>query len=59
MCRIQLVGGDTALGQLAERALDATAEIHIATDEDDRAGRGEKARLALQDFLKAATVHVR
>ena len=59
MCRIQLVGGDTTLSQLAERALDATTEVHTATDEDDRARRGEKARLALQDFLKAATGHVR
>jgi hypothetical protein len=39
MCRIQLVGGDTTLSQLAERALDAATEIHTATDEDDRAAR--------------------
>ncbi len=51
MCRIELVGGDTTLSQLAERALDATTEIHTATDEDDRPRRGEKARLAIQDFL--------
>jgi hypothetical protein len=59
MCRVQLVGGDTALSQLAESALNATTEIHVATDEDDRARRGEKARLTLQDFLMAATGHVR
>jgi hypothetical protein len=59
MCRVQLVGGDTTLTQLAVRALAATTDIHTATDEDDRARRGEKARLALQDFLMAATSHVR
>jgi hypothetical protein len=31
----------------------------LAADEDDRARRGEKARLALQDFLLAATDRVR
>jgi len=59
MCRVQLVGGDTELSQLAEKALDATTEVHMATDYDDRARRGEEARLALQDFLLAATRHVR
>ena len=59
MCRVQLASGDTGLSQLAERALDATTEIHMATDYDDRATRGEKARLALQDFLLAASRHVR
>jgi hypothetical protein len=59
MCRIQLVGGDTTLSQLAESVLDATTEIHTATDEDDRARGGEKARLAPQDFLNAATGHGR
>jgi hypothetical protein len=59
MCRVQLVGGDTTLNQLAERALNATTEIHQATDEEDRAGRGNKARLAVQDFLLAASSHVR
>lgn len=58
MCRVQLVGGDTTLSQLAERALNATAEIHTADDEDATATRGEKARLALQDFLMAASGHV-
>ena len=38
MCRVRLVGGDTALNQLAERALNATTEIHQAAGEEDRAG---------------------
>lgn len=59
MCRVQLVGGDSGLSQLAERALDATTEVHLATGEEDRAMRGEQARLALQDFLLAASGHVR
>jgi hypothetical protein len=59
MCRVQLVGGDGTLTQLAERVLDATTDIHAAADEDDRARRGENARHALQDFLKAAAGHVR
>jgi hypothetical protein len=59
MCRVQLVGGDTTLSDLAEKALNATTEIHAAPDEDERARRGEKARLTLQDFLAAATRHVR
>ena len=58
LCRVQLVGGDPALSQLAEKALNATTEVHIATDEEDRARRGEKARLALQNFLMAVTGHV-
>jgi hypothetical protein len=59
MCKVQLVGGGTSLVQLAEVALTATTEIHDAADEEDRAGRGEKARLAVQDFLQAASGHVR
>jgi hypothetical protein len=55
MCRVQLVGGNATLGQLAESALNDTTDVHMAADEDDRARRGEKARLALQDFLLAAT----
>jgi hypothetical protein len=58
MCRVQLVGGDTGLSQLAERALNATTDVHMASDEEDRALRGEKARLVLQDFLLAASGHV-
>jgi hypothetical protein len=58
MCRVQLVGGDTTLSQLAERALNATTEVHQATDEADRAARGETARLALQDFVMTASDHV-
>jgi hypothetical protein len=59
MCRVQLVGGNTALSQLAERALNTTTDVHLATDEDDRTRRGEQARLALQDFLLTAAGHVR
>lgn len=59
MCRVELIGDDTTLSQLAERALNAAAEIHKATDEDDTARRGEKSRLALEDFLMAATSRVR
>jgi hypothetical protein len=59
MCRVQLVGGDATVSRLAESALDATTDVHMATDEDDRAKRGEKARVALQDFLAVATSHIR
>jgi hypothetical protein len=59
MCRVQLIGGDSTLGQLAERALNATTEVHMAADEDDRASKGEKARIALRDFLLAATGYAR
>ncbi len=59
MCRVQLVCGDTILSQLAERALNDTTEIHKAADEEDRARKGDKARLAAQDFLLTASSHVR
>jgi FAD/FMN-containing dehydrogenase len=59
MCRLQLVCADDKLSQLAERALHATEEIHYAANEDDRATRGKKARLALQDFLSNASAHLR
>jgi len=58
MCRVQLlqlVGGDATLSQLAQNALDAATKIHEAIDEEDRAARGGKARLAVQDFLMAAS----
>jgi hypothetical protein len=55
MCRVQLVGGDATLSQLTQNALDATTEIHEAGDEEDRAARGGKARLAVQHFLMAAS----
>lgn len=58
MHRVQLAGGSTTLSKLAEQALTATTEVHLATDEDDRASRGEKARLALQEFLLTTTGHV-
>jgi hypothetical protein len=59
MFRVQLVSASPALGGLAERALAAAAEIPMAADEEDRASRGEKARLALQDFLAEASGDVR
>jgi hypothetical protein len=55
MCWVQLVGGRAGLAWLAERALDAATEIHLAVDEGDRAARGRQARLPLQDFLMAAS----
>jgi hypothetical protein len=58
MYRVRLVGGDTKLSHLAERALNATTEVHLAATEEDRAMRGEKARLALEDFLSDASSHV-
>lgn len=57
--RVQLIGGDAALSQLAERSLDATTEVYKAADEADRAARGEEARLAVQHFLMAASRLVR
>jgi hypothetical protein len=59
MCRVQLVGGDAKLSQLAERTLNATTEIHKAADEEDRAVRGGEARLAVQHFLMTASGLVR
>src|SRR6266700_4029050 len=38
--RVQLISDENTLSQLAERALNATTEVHVATDEDDRASRG-------------------
>ncbi|MDA5279901.1 hypothetical protein [Streptomyces sp. Isolate_45] len=58
LCRVRLICGDSDLGQLAQEALDATTEIHVAHDEQDRAGRGEKARLGLDRFLSDASPHV-
>lgn len=58
MCRVQLIGGDTQLGELAERALNAATEIHYAVDEEDRMARGQKARLAVQEFVTAASAFI-
>jgi hypothetical protein len=52
-----LVRQGMPLGRLAEKTLDATGEIYLAADEDDRAKR-EKAPLAVQGFLVAATGHI-
>ncbi|MER6188082.1 hypothetical protein [Streptomyces sp. NPDC001652] len=58
LCRVRLICGDSVLSQLAQEALDATTEIHVAQDEQDRARRGEKARLALDRFLSDASPRV-
>jgi len=58
LCRVRLVCGSLDLSQQAQAALDATTEVHLALDEQDRAGRGEKARLALEHFLADASAHV-
>jgi hypothetical protein len=58
LCRVHLVCGSLDLSQLAQAAFDATTEVHLAQDEQDRAGRGEKARLALEHFLATASAHV-
>ncbi|WP_314245139.1 hypothetical protein [Streptomyces sp. DSM 40907] len=59
LCRVHLICGDSLLIQLAQEALDATAGIHVAQDEQDRAGRGETARLALERFLSSASPQAR
>jgi hypothetical protein len=45
MWRVQLVGGDAQLRELAERALNATTEIHYAADEEDRMARARRPAL--------------
>ncbi|MFJ3812164.1 hypothetical protein ACIPWE_38110 [Streptomyces sp. NPDC090073] len=59
LCRVRLICGDPALGQRAQEALDATTQIPAAQDEEERTRRGEKARLALDQFLSDASPHVR
>ncbi|MEC4575107.1 hypothetical protein [Streptomyces virginiae] len=54
LCRVRLLCGDSDLFELAQNALDAAAEIPAARSEQDRAGRGEAARLALDRFLISA-----
>lgn len=58
LCRVRLVCGASVLSELAQEAVDATIGIHAAHDEQDRAQRGEKARLALDRFLSDASPHV-
>jgi hypothetical protein len=58
LCRVRLICGSLDLSQLAQAALDATTEVHLARDERDRTGRGELARLALEHFLATASGHV-
>ncbi|MFD9084357.1 hypothetical protein ACFYYM_31170 [Streptomyces erythrochromogenes] len=57
LCRVRLLCGGPALSELARAALDATTEIHLAGDEQDRARRGETARVALDRFLADASPH--
>ncbi|MFF8866262.1 hypothetical protein ACF08B_29900 [Streptomyces sp. NPDC015139] len=59
LCRVRLICGDPVLGQRAQDALDATTQIPAAQDEEERTRRGEKARLALDQFLSDASPHVR
>ncbi|WKD31116.1 hypothetical protein [Streptomyces xanthophaeus] len=59
LCRVHLVCGDPVLIRLAQEALDATTGIHGAQDEQDRAERGETARLALERFLSGASPQAR
>ncbi|MFB9250116.1 hypothetical protein ACFFWE_17890 [Sphaerisporangium melleum] len=56
--RLRLVTTNPELDSLASLALKLTEEIHDATDEQDRTGRGRKARRALLDFTQAAAVDV-
>ncbi|MFD5412849.1 hypothetical protein [Streptomyces nojiriensis] len=59
LCRVHLMCGESALLRLAQEALEATTGIHGAQDEQDRAGRGEAARLALERFLASASPRAR
>jgi hypothetical protein len=58
LCRVRRVSGSTLLGELAQVALDAATEVHLARDEHDRAGRGEQARAAVDRFVEHASAHV-
>jgi len=59
LCQIRLLCGDDTLNALAQGALDAATQVLLAADEQDRAARGEKARLTLEQFLATAAIHVR
>ncbi|MFG2342199.1 hypothetical protein [Streptomyces yangpuensis] len=59
LCRVRLLCGDSVLAGLAQDALDATALIHGARDEQDRSARGEAARLALDRFVNSVSPHTR
>ncbi|MFJ2769446.1 hypothetical protein [Streptomyces sp. NPDC087300] len=58
VCRVRLVCGDAALGQVAQDALDAATDVHLAMSEQDRAERGRAARLALEGFLAMAASQI-
>ncbi len=49
---------DSALSQLAQDALDAATDVHLAGSEQDRAERGQTARLALDSFLAQAASQI-
>jgi hypothetical protein len=56
--RLRLVTNSRELEQLATTALRLTEEIHDATDEQDRAHRGQQAGDALHKFTEAAAASV-
>jgi hypothetical protein len=58
LCRVRLICGDPMLDELAQQAVDAATEIHLAGDEEDRGRRGQRARLALDQFLVNASAQV-
>lgn len=58
MCRVRLVCGNPRLSELAQDAINATIEVHQARDEQDRANRGEKARLSLDQFVADASAQI-
>ncbi|MBZ4020129.1 hypothetical protein [Streptomyces purpurogeneiscleroticus] len=58
LCRVRLVCGDSTLSQLAQDALDAATDVHLAASEQDRAERGQAARLALDRFLAQAASQI-
>jgi hypothetical protein len=58
LCRVRLISGSNEIGQLAQNALDVATEVHLAQDEQDRSGRGEKARLAVDRFVLEASAQV-
>jgi hypothetical protein len=57
--RIRLVSEEGTLHDLAQQALSATENIHEAADEQGRAALGQAARLALHNFVVAASAQVR
>lgn len=54
LCRVRLLSGNVELNAQAQGALEATTEVHLAHDEQDRLDRGDRARLALEESLALA-----